>query len=106
MKLSLHTVLAQRILMIAGCAALLLAACSKGDDVVAPCDLPPGDAETRSLAAGDQAATDPVMTECGKGGSLHTRGSTVSDPGDGTGINDDGDDEADGEGNKKRRLKP
>lgn len=104
MKSSLHTILAQRVMMIAVVAALFLAACSKQDDMVVPCQKQPNDAGTRALTTGDNSGLGGTSTEFNRGGTPHTRGESVIDPGSGSGINDDGDDEADGEGNKKRQV--
>lgn len=78
---------------------LLAAGCSKHkDDCPAPANNDP-QATTRSAVAGESGD----VLEPGKGvGGLRSVELTDEDLG-GAGISDDGDDEADGEGNKKNR---
>lgn len=79
---------------------LLAAGCDKRkDDCPAPANNDP-QATTRAAEAGENG----VVFETGKGSGVGLRGAEqTGDDLDGIGISDDGDDEADGEGNKKNR---
>ncbi|HMU12754.1 MAG: hypothetical protein JST41_00705 [Bacteroidetes bacterium] len=105
MNASAQTGLFRYSLVVAVLAVIFAVGCSKSDDVVAPCQDQNSSPNSRSMAADDPGGVpEPAPADGDKRFSRHTRGGTVTDPG--AGINDDGDDEADGEGNKKRRLKP
>ena len=82
----------------------LLASCAK-DDLVAPHDCDHGDdVQTKAFLNASDPAGRPLDIELGKGDpSMMLRdGGTGDDGGEGGGgISDDGDDEADGERNKK-----
>ena len=101
MKSATHTALFSRVLFLGVLVMLFTAGCSKHEDDCSAPETSEDQESTRVFVVGDGES---MIQDARPSGTTYRGAEEGEGDIDGDGISDDGDDEADGEGNKKGRT--